>query len=419
MIAVTNKARRRVFIADLSLTLVACFALAPFARAEDKPAAADLATRVHTDDVAVERAMRDELARSTSELRLGDEPKPYYVAYTISDIDQATVSATFGALTSDVDFQARVLRTDVRVGDPSFDNSNFEGSGGHIESLPIEDDYAALRRELWLRTDEGYKSAVETLARKRSTESGQAKGESDDAVGDFSSEPPTKLTMPRASRDVVEQTVSLRERVVKLSAILREYPAIQGSRVNASYAVGRRRMISSEGTWIDDSRRIVRIDVTADTQAEDGMKLRSFIPFTALAPAGLPAAADLEKSGARDGCRADRDAQGAGRAQRLGGRALRRPRRRADREAPARRAADRHAAAQDRVGGQRRARAVERARQQARSQGGVGLAIGRRRSAAGHRTGARAADRRLSRRRRGHSAEARVGDREGDPEGVC
>ncbi len=55
-------------------------------------------------------------------------------------------------------------------------------------------------------------------------------------------------------------------------------------------------MLSNEGTWIDDSRRIVRIDVTADTQAEDGMKLRSFVSFTALSPGGLPAAADMEKA---------------------------------------------------------------------------------------------------------------------------
>ncbi len=257
---------------------------------------ASSATRVHVDDAAVERAMRDELARSTAQLHLGDEPKPYYLAYTISDVDQAAISATFGALTSDTDFRARVLRTDVRVGDPAFDNSNFEGGGGHVESLPIEDDYDALRRELWLRTDEGYKQAVETLARKRSAESGQAKGETDDAVGDFSSEPAARLTLPRATEDVVEQAAALRERVVHLSALMRDYPAIQGSRVNGTFSIARRRMISSEGTWIDDGRRVTRIDVTADTQAGDGMRLRSFVPFTAFTPGGLPPLADMEKA---------------------------------------------------------------------------------------------------------------------------
>jgi predicted Zn-dependent protease len=253
-------------------------------------------SRVRVDDAAVEKAMRDELARSTAQLHLGEEPRPYYLAYTISDVDQASVSATLGAVTSQVDFQARMLRTDVRVGDSRFDNSNFEGGGGRVESLPIEDDYAALRRELWLRTDEAYKNAVETLARKRSTESGQAKGDEDDAVGDFSSEPALKLAPPRAADDIAAQAGGLRDVVARLSALLRDYPAIYGSRVTGTFAVGRRRMASSEGTWIDDGRRLARIDVTADTQADDGMKLRSFVPFSALTLAGLPSWGDMEKA---------------------------------------------------------------------------------------------------------------------------
>jgi TldD protein len=264
---------------------------------DGRATSADPPTRVRADDAAVEKAMRDELGRAMSDLRMGDEPKPYYLAYTVSDLDQSMVSAILGAVSSQTDFRARMLRTDLRVGDRTFDNGNFEGgSGGRVESLPIEDDYATLRRELWLRTDEAYKGAVETLARKRSTESGQAKGDGDDAAADFSSEPPTRLVQPRAAADLAAQAEVLRDMVVKLSALLRDYPAIQGSRVVGTFAVGRRRMLSSEGTWIDDGRRLVRIDVSADTQADDGMKLRNFVPFTALTPAGLPSWPDLEKA---------------------------------------------------------------------------------------------------------------------------
>jgi TldD protein len=199
-------------------------------------------------------------------------------------------------VTTQLDFRARMLRTDVRVGAPTFDNSNFEGGGGHVESLPIEDDYAALRRELWLRSDEAYKMAIETLARKRSAESGQAKGDEDDAVGDFSTETPARVVAAPASVDVVAQTGPLRDTVVRLSALLRDYPMINGSRVTGTFAVGRRRMVSSEGTFVDDGKRLVRIDVTAETQADDGMKLRSFVPFSALTPAGLPPLADMEKA---------------------------------------------------------------------------------------------------------------------------
>jgi predicted Zn-dependent protease len=270
--------------------------------AASAPAGAGSAdARVRIDDAAVRKAMQDELGRTMSDLRLGDEPKPYYTAYTITDIDQATVSATFGAVTAEHSFRARLLRTDLRVGDASFDNSNFEDGGSRVESLPIEDDYAALRRELWLRTDEAYKNAIETLGRKRSAAEGQAKGDDDDGVADFSIEPPGKAgerPAPTAAASAAPPALpaALHDTVVRLSALFRDYPELHASRVSATYAVTRRRMATTEGGWIDDGGRGVRIDVVADTQADDGMKLRSALPFSALTPSGLPPRADMEKA---------------------------------------------------------------------------------------------------------------------------
>jgi predicted Zn-dependent protease len=248
---------------------------------------------VRADDSAVRAALRDELARSTAELRLGDEPRPYYVAYTILDTRQATVSATFGAVTAAHAYQGRLLRTDVRVGSPAFDNTNFE-PGAKIDALPEEDDYAALRRELWLRTDEAYKQALELLARKRAAAAGQAGGEDDPALGDFSKEPPAKVEVPFPAGEVEPE--ALRATVAKLSAIFREYPTITSARVTGTWVIVRRRMASSEDTWVDDFQRAVRLDVVAETQADDGMKLRDFVPFSALEPSGLPPLPEMEKA---------------------------------------------------------------------------------------------------------------------------
>jgi predicted Zn-dependent protease len=253
--------------------------------------AADGAVRV--DDAAVRAALRDELARTTGELRLGDEARPYYVAYTILDAQQATVSATFGAVTTANAYRGRLLRTDVRVGSPAFDNSNFE-PGAKVDALPEEDDYASLRRELWLRTDEAYKQALELLARKRAAAAGQAGGEDDQALGDFSKEPPAKLEVPFPAGEVEPE--ALRAAVVRLSAIFRDYPTVTSARVTGTYEVVRRRMASSEDAWVDDFQRAVRVDVVAETQADDGMRLRNFVPFSALEPSGLPPLADMEKS---------------------------------------------------------------------------------------------------------------------------
>jgi TldD protein len=248
---------------------------------------------VRVDDGSVRAALRDELARSATELHLGDEPRPYYVAYTISDAEQATVSATYGAVTASHAYRGRLLRTDVRVGSAAFDNTNFE-LGAKVDALPEEDDYGALRRELWLRTDEAYKAALELLARKRAAAAGQAGGEDDPALGDFSKEPPARLEIPFPDGKV--QPEALRVAVVKLSAVFRDYPALTSARVTGTYAVVRRRMASSEGTWVDDASRTVRIDVVADAQADDGMKLRHFVPFSALDPTGLPPLPEMEKA---------------------------------------------------------------------------------------------------------------------------
>ncbi len=260
----------------------------------DKPAAVAVEARIRTNDALVQRALQDELARSMSELHLGDESRPYYLGYTIYDLEQASVNATLGALTASHAYRGRILRTDLRVGDPSFDNSNFEG-GARVETVPIEDDYAALRRELWLRTDEAYKAALETLARKRAAAEGQAAAAADEAaVGDFSKEAASHLEVPFPAG--AAEPDALRESARKLSSVLADFPEISSSRVSASYAIVRRRLLSSEGTFVDDNQHTVQINVVAETQAPDGMKLRSFVPFTALTPSGLPALAEMEKS---------------------------------------------------------------------------------------------------------------------------
>ena len=281
----------RSWVVALALLLVAGASGDAGAESVAKPAA-EPAMRVNP--ATVRKAMEDELARSMKDLHMGDdEPRPYFIAYTVSDLDQATTSATLGATTAAHAYKGRLLRTEIRVGDANFDNSNFEG-GAQVESIPIEDDYAALRREIWLRSDEAYKNAVETLARKRSAAAGQAAADEDDGIADFSPQPAARVEVPFAGSGTDPET--LRETVRKLSQILASYPEIYGSHVTGTTAVVRRRLATSEGTWVDDGQRTVRIDVVADTQADDGMKLKSFVPFSALEPSGLPSFAEMEKA---------------------------------------------------------------------------------------------------------------------------
>lgn len=248
------------------------------------------------DDQAIARALREEAARSMAELHLADSPRPYYVAYAVSDVNQAVVTATFGAVTGATGYRGRLLRTEVRVGDPTFDNSNTAESvfGSDVESLPVDDDGPALRRELWLRTDEAYKNAIETLAKKKSAAAGQASREDEGEVPDFSSDKPAQLVVPfPGGAPEPDQLVDV---VTRLSTVAREFSEIAGSRVTGTYATVRRRFVSSAGAASDESRGTVRVDAVAETQAPDGMRLVNFVSFTASTPSGLPPLADMQKA---------------------------------------------------------------------------------------------------------------------------
>src|SRR5207237_10406490 len=106
----------------------------------------------------VARAMRHELARSMTELRLDTLPKPYFVAYRIDDIETIEATASLGSLLSGSDARTRHLRVELRVGDYDFDNSNFTGMGGGPAfsmlagprggaALPLDHQYQAARRQ--------------------------------------------------------------------------------------------------------------------------------------------------------------------------------------------------------------------------------------------------------------------------------
>jgi len=250
------------------------------------------------DDAAVRKSMEAELERGMT-LKLGVEPRPYFLSYAVADADVVQVAATFGAVVNDDRNRMRFVRAQVRVGDPSFDNSNFSDggfsffAGGGFDSSALEDDPLALRRTLWTATDEAYKRAVETISRKKAALASQAAAESD-KLPDFAAQAPA--TTVHAPPAAPFPSAPLREIAQRVSGIFRNYPGIATSRVNIVAGVGRERLLTSEGTWADQRQGFVRIDVGADAQADDGMHVRNGVSFTAASLAELPPAAEMDQA---------------------------------------------------------------------------------------------------------------------------
>jgi hypothetical protein len=243
----------------------------------------------HSNDVVM-RAMRDELARSVAELRLDTLPKAYFIAYRITESQRTGAAARLGSLLGGSDeSRSRFVSVEVRVGDYTFDNTNYFGAGFvptafvGFGSLPIEDSYAEIRRQLWLSTDRAYKQALEALSQKRAAL--ETRTRPDDAP-DFSREP--------AHTDVDEAGPSPFNRpdaealVRSLSASFRAYPEIYNSRAGLSAGWTLTRYVNSEGTSFTRAAPRVSLTVTANTQAADGMPLSDSYEVSAASQGELP-----------------------------------------------------------------------------------------------------------------------------------
>ena len=262
------------------LTLV--MLLAPPAAAQDSP---------------LLQAMRDELTRAMSSLRIPNQPPPYYIGCTIDDVAGRQISATLGATLGDGRRRSRTLRVDVRVGDYARDSSrffSFDRDPG-INSMyamgtaeaPLDDDVAVLRRQLWLVIDAAYRRALGNFAKKQAAQQNQA---TPDPIPDWSRETPRTTRLPVVAPEVAIGAWG--DHVRALSTAL----AVSGiTRSDAAIIVtqGTRYGVNSEGFTTVAPIQTAVVRLSADTQAADGMPLRDSVSVHARTLAGLPPLADL------------------------------------------------------------------------------------------------------------------------------
>lgn len=246
----------------------------------------------------VTSALEDELARSLERLELGEQPRPYFIAYRVEDVRLTDVAATFGGLVTSRESRNRFLSVEVRVGDPELDNTNFftfPGRSGVARSfrgqlqVPLTDDYRELRRQAWLLTDGAYKEALDRLARKKAALRNRQRSVD---LRDFSTAEPRTFSEPVA---VAVTAPPMAEDLVRdLSAVFRRFPTIQRSEVHLQSSFVETRYVNSEGSSFHYGQPLVRLSAWAERQAVDGRPLADAVAYYGRVFDDLPAAADAE-----------------------------------------------------------------------------------------------------------------------------
>jgi len=175
-------------------------------------------------------AMKAELERSMKALGAQDPPA-YYIGYTLTDSERATVSGSNGALLQSDSNRNRWLEVTVRAGSYQLDDTHkVDGrqppNGGPGTNAPLDDDPEVLRRAIWLETDKQYRAASEALIKittgkevKVQTAEGRAP--------DFSKEKPQDYTGPWVSFSLDREPWE--QKVRDYTAYFRKSPAVINS----------------------------------------------------------------------------------------------------------------------------------------------------------------------------------------------
>jgi hypothetical protein len=251
------------------------------------------AHEVAKGDVLLE-ALLTELDRSKDRLKMDQVKSPYYIEYRVEDVENYDAEAAFGALLNSQRQHIRVLRVVVRIGEYKQDSFYGPGMGG-ATILPLDDDPIALRRQIWLMTDEAYKSAADAYAEKLSA----LKQFSADPnpIDDFATAPVVTKVEPVVSMKLDEG--AWRRTIQEMTNLFRKYPEVQMVSASARFSAVNQYFVNSEGTIVRNGRVNSTVTLNGAAQAADGMRLQRNPYWTEARPEDLPKREELLKETAK------------------------------------------------------------------------------------------------------------------------
>jgi TldD protein len=241
---------------------------------------------------ALLETMQKELRRASDALAKAN-PATYYLSYSVSDANSATIAGSTGSLIVSSQTHRRQADVMMRVGSAALDNTHTQSrpSGIVSGSLPLSDDRDAIARVLWQLTDREYEQASGAFLRVKTNMAVQSAEE--DKSPDFSVEP-AKTHIDESRPAVSLDRKTWEDRVRRVSAGFLNYPQVYGSTVYLQFATDRSYLATSEGTALVQPSAITRLVIEGETRADDGMELMRVETFEAPSPDQLPSEAELK-----------------------------------------------------------------------------------------------------------------------------
>jgi len=234
-------------------------------------------------------ALKAELERSLKVYGAQD-PAAYFIGYTLTDTQRATVSGSNGALlNSDINHN-RWLEVAVRTGNYELDNTHkIDGrqppGGSPGTTVPIDDDPDVLRRAVWLQTDMQYRSAAEALIKIKTGKEVKVQTE-EGATPDFSREKAQVSTAPWVFFSLDRKPWE--QKVRDYTSYFRKSPAVINSIVTFTAQAQNQVQVTSEGTQLQFGQIRYRLELFIQGKAADGMDINRYYNFDWVNPSDAP-----------------------------------------------------------------------------------------------------------------------------------
>ncbi|MGB2635427.1 MAG: metallopeptidase TldD-related protein [Candidatus Acidiferrum sp.] len=234
-------------------------------------------------------AMKAELDRSMKTMGTLDPPA-YYIGYTLTDSQRATVSGSNGALLQSDENRNRWLEVSVRTGSYDLDDTHkVDGkqppNGGPGTNAPLDDDPDVLRRAIWLETDKQYRAAAEALIKIKTGKEVKVQT-AEGSAPDFSREKPQDFTGPWVSFTLDRKPWE--QKVRNYTTYFRQSPAVINSIVTFTALAENTMQLTSEGTQLQYGQIRYRLELFIQGKASDGMDIDRYYNFDWVNPSDAP-----------------------------------------------------------------------------------------------------------------------------------
>jgi predicted Zn-dependent protease len=180
-------------------------------------------------DEAILSAIKSEVDRNKSGLKIDKLRPPFFIKYNVVDLKQMHISASLGSVSRSVETSQKVGFSNLLVGDYDRNNANFR-QNQFPRNVVVENDEKGIATAIWEDLDGTYKNAAESYEAKVAVIAQQNMEEEELNLPDFDKINPITHLAPRLPLNMDK---AYWENVAKKSSeILKKYPEILNSSVN-------------------------------------------------------------------------------------------------------------------------------------------------------------------------------------------